>query len=110
MHFAAVLLLAWQDASHELHRLEPPMLATTAGGLLPISLVGLTASARADQRTRLGLNRGAFYLAWVIFVLAFGAGAPSQPPAAVMLGVLVGAMAIRIAAGMAARKRHAIAP
>jgi quinol-cytochrome oxidoreductase complex cytochrome b subunit len=79
VHFSAVLLLAWLDASHELHRLERPMLAVTASGVFHISLIGLTASARPDQRARLRLNRLTFYLAWVFFVLAFGAGAPIRP-------------------------------
>ena len=34
VHFSAVLLLAWLDAAHALHRLEPPMLAGTASGFL----------------------------------------------------------------------------
>ena len=34
VHFSAVLLLAWLDAAHALHRLEPPMLAGTASGSL----------------------------------------------------------------------------
>lgn len=107
MHFGAVLL-AWLDSLHELH--QPRMLAVTVGGFLHISLVGLTAGARADQTARRWLNRVGFYLAWVFFVLATGVGAPTQPASAVLLAGVAGAMAIRGAAGMAARKRRAVAP
>jgi hypothetical protein len=111
VHFSAVFLLAWLDASHPLHRLQSAMLAVTVFGFfLLISLIGLTASARPDQKARRRLNRSTFYLAWVLFVLALGAGASTRPLAAVMRGVLSGAMAIRITVGMATRKRHVLTP
>jgi hypothetical protein len=105
VHFGAVLRLARLDPSHELHRLAPPMLAVTAAGLVHISLVGLAAGATADQPARRWLDRVSFYLAWAIFVLAFGGAAAGRAVSVVMLVTLVGAMATRLVAGAAGRRR-----
>jgi len=99
VHYATVVLRALVEPGNKLRTLALEPAVVVLLGLVLLALVAV--SARATSIAARRLNAVAFYVAWMVFVLASALRAPSFLASAIVLAVLAAAMLWRIGCGVA---------
>ncbi|HUS19856.1 MAG TPA: hypothetical protein VMZ25_09415 [Terriglobales bacterium] len=94
VHFAAVLMLAVFDQTHELHRMEPKPAGILLAGFGLLLMASVTAGKPASPfQSR--AHTLFFYGLGVIFLVGFGSRAVHSTTSAMMMAVVIAAFILR---------------
>jgi hypothetical protein len=108
VHYSAVASVMVLDVASDLHNMRRGTPFVIAFGVTLLTLVAAT--ARRNTRAKGIVNSIATYIVWTLFTVAFsGRGLKGDVVPAVMFGVMLLALGVRISRAIKARHKHAMA-